>query len=112
MSLQLPPTPISAHAMADLLCSFIVLCRGFNADQQPIWAYLCIKPSMAADFKEARERGNIDIAEFGTVLESGMGKEPPEDTKQLMERDYGVNHAFEEEILNALSEARQAEMLS
>jgi len=89
--------------MADLLCTLIILCRGNNAENKPIWAYLCIKPSMAEAFKAARDSGGIDIGEYGTVLESGDGAEPPAVIKTRMERDYGVNHGFEDELLNAVA---------
>ncbi|MDX2074561.1 MAG: hypothetical protein SFX19_09410 [Alphaproteobacteria bacterium] len=98
------PPPLSPEAVADLLCTLMLLCRGKNAKNQPIWAYLCIKPSMAGAFKEARERGNIDVSEYGTVIEAGAGEEPPEDVKRRMERDYGVNHLFEKELLDAAAE--------
>lgn len=96
--------PISANAMADLLCTLIILCRGSDAANKPVWAYLCIKPSMAGAFRAAREQGNMDISDYGTILESGSGFEPPASTMARMERDYGVNHAFEDSLLALLSE--------
>ena len=98
---ELPP--LSAQSMADLLCTLIILCRGKDAENSPIWAYLCIKPSMASAFKAARERGGFDIADYGTILESGDGEEPPANIKRRMERDYGVNHMFEQQLLDAVA---------
>lgn len=103
MMQQTAPLPLSPQAMADLLCTLMILCRGKDAMGRPIWAYLCIKPSMAMAFKEARARGNIDISEYGTVLESGSGEEPPANIKTRMERDYGVTHGSEEELLAAVA---------
>ena len=97
--IRVPPPPISDQAMADLLCTLMILCRGFDERREPIWAYLCIKPSMAKSFRDARERGNIDISEYGTVIESGDGHEPPDEVKRRMERDYGMNHLYEQELL-------------
>ena len=95
-------SPLSPEALADLMCTLMILCRGTDAQGKSIWAYLCIKPSMAASFKEARERGNIDISEYGTIIEAGDGAEPPADIRIKMERDYGVNHGFENELLAAV----------
>lgn len=98
------PLPLSPQAVADLLCTVMILCRGRDAAGNPIWAYLCIKPSMAAAFKAAREGGNVDIADYGTIIESGEGEEPPEKIKLRMERDYGVNHQFEQDLLDAVAD--------
>lgn len=103
MNHSLPLPPLSPQSVADLLCTIIILCRGKSAENKPIWAYLCIKPSMASAFKFARERGDVDIADYGTVIESGEGQEPPSQIKARMERDYGVNHAFEDEIFATLA---------
>jgi len=101
--IPIPPAPISNQALADLLCTIMVLCKGFDDRKQPIWAYLCIKPSMAQSFKQARERGGFDVSEYGTVLESGNGLEPPAEIKTKMERDYGMNHNFEAELLERVA---------
>lgn len=94
---------LSPQSVADLLCTLIILCRGKDAEGKPIWAYLCMKPSMASAFRFARERGGFDISDYGTVLESGDGEEPPEQIKKRMERDYGVNHQFEDLLLDGVS---------
>lgn len=101
--IPIPPAPISNQAMADLLCTIMVLCKGLDKNKQPIWAYMAIKPSMAAGFKEARRKGGVNLADFGTVIESGTGEHPPEDIQRIMERDYGMNHKFEEELLNKVA---------
>lgn len=88
--------PLSQQSVADLLCTIIVLCKGQDADGKPIWAYVCMKPSMVSAFKYARERGGFDVADYGTVLESGEGAEPPSSIRIRMERDYGVNHKLDE----------------
>lgn len=103
------PLPLSAHSIADLLCTLIILCRGRDVENKPIWAYLCIKPSMASAFKYARERGGLDIADYGTIIESGDGEEPPSDIKTRMERDYGVNHGFEDQLLAAIAAKQESQ---
>ena len=92
------------NSMADMLYTIMLLCKGFNAANRPIWAYICVKPSMAKSFKEARDRGNIDISDYGTVIDSGLGVEPPAEVQQRMVRDYGVNHEQAEELLNKMAD--------
>jgi hypothetical protein len=98
--IQLSPPPLSHTAMADLLCTIMILVRG-EYNGKPAWAYMCIKPSMARAFSEARAKGAFDIEEFGSVIESGDGHEPPADVKQRMEREYAMNHRFEDDLLAA-----------
>ena len=88
--------------MADLLCTIMVLCRAKRPNGQPFWAYMCVKPSMAKAFKEARDKGNFDLENHGTIIEWGDGTEVPADIKARMERDYGVNHNYEAELIKAI----------
>jgi len=95
------PLP-SQKSMADLLCTIMVLCQAKNERGQPFWAYICIKPSMALAFKEAREKGNMNLEEYGTIIEWGNGASVPADVKARMERDYGLNHTYEQDLINAI----------
>ena len=99
---QITPPPLSSQALADLMCTIILLCHARHEDGSPFWAYLCIKPSMAKAFQEARDSGTMDIEEFGTVLEWGEGEEVPPETRAHMERDYAVKHDYEKQLLQAI----------
>lgn len=88
--------------MADLLCTIVLLCRGTGTDGKPFWAYMCIKPSMAQAFKDAREKGNFKLEEYGTILEIGEGADVPPDIMHRMEVHYGVNHHYEDELMAAI----------
>jgi len=101
-SVQITPPPISEQSMADLLCTIMVLCQANDEKGNPFWAYMCIKPSMAKSFKEARESGAMELENFGTILESGKGRDVPTEIKTRMERDYGANHHFEQDLINAI----------
>ena len=72
--IHIPPAPISMQAMADLLSTVIVLCRGQDRYAKHFWAYLCIKPSMADAFCQARNQGNFSLGDYGTILETGEGE--------------------------------------
>lgn len=106
-TVQVTPPPISQAAMADLLCTIMILCRGMGENGKACWAYMCIKPSMAKSFKDARERGAFDIEDYGTVIEYGEGANPPDDVKRRMEREYGMNHNYEDDLLRAVERVQQ-----
>ena len=108
---QMTPPPISHNAMADLLCTIMVLCRGIGENGKPCWAYMCIKPSMAKAFADARDKGAFDIEEYGSIIEAGEGAEPPADIKARMEREYGMNHNFEEDLMRAANAIKRQELL-
>ena len=106
-TVQITPPPISQGAMADLLCTIMILCRGIGIDGKSCWAYMCIKPSMAKSFKDAREKGAFDIEDYGTVIEHGEGVNPSDDIKRRMEREYGMNHSYEDDLLSAVERIQQ-----
>lgn len=106
-TVQVTPPPISQAAMADLLCTIMILCRGMGADGKPCWAYMCIKPSMAKSFKDARDKGAFDIEDYGTIIEYGEGVNPPDEIKQRMEREYGMNHNYEDDLLRAVERIQE-----
>ena len=105
--LQNTQPPLSQNAMIDLLCTIMILCRGIGEGGNSCWAYMCIKPSMAKSFKEARESGPFDIEEYGAIIESGEGAEPPDEVKRRMEREYGMNHNYEDDLLRAIERINQ-----
>lgn len=99
---HITPPPLSSQSMTDLLCTIMLLCKGQNIHGQHFWAYMCIKPSMAEAFKKARDSGDFNLEDFGTIIECGVGEEVPEDVARRMERDYGVRHDFEQQLIDAI----------
>ena len=100
-----PPGAVQAATesqMLDLLCTIMVLCRGRTAKGKPFWAYMCIKPSKAKAFGEAKKSGNMNLLEYGSVIEAGEGDEPPQQVKERMEREFGMRHDNDEQLLQAI----------
>src|SRR4051812_42552655 len=93
---QITPPPLSTQSMADLLCTIMLLCQGKDAEGNPFWAYMCIKPSMARLFKDAKNTGHFNLEDYGTIIEQGSGADVPLEVRQRMEREFGVNHGYEE----------------
>lgn len=106
--IEITPPPLSPQSMADLLCTIMVLCRGVDDEGQDFWAYMCIKPSMAKPFREAMDGGDVHLEEYGTIIETGPGRDVPVEVMQRMERDYGMNHHCEDDIL-AATQKRESE---
>ena len=106
-TVQITPPPLSAQSMADFLCTIVLMCRGKDKYDRNFWAYMCIKPSMAEAFKKARDGGYFNLGDFGTILEAGEGTDAPADVKARMERDYGVRHDYEEQLLRAIEAVKR-----
>ena len=101
-NLYIPPVPISAAAMADLLCTMVVVCRGVRENGNPFWAYVCMKPSMAESFRAARESGIFNLEDYGTIVQWGEGEEIPADIEAKMAREYGTDPDYESKLIAAL----------
>jgi hypothetical protein len=99
---HITPPPLSSQSMADLLCTIMLLCHAKHHDGRPFWAYMCIKPSMAKAFKDARDKGRFNLEDYGTIIEWGEGSDVPPTTRQRMEREYGVCHDYEKQLLKAI----------
>ena len=107
-SIHITPPPLSEQSMDDLLSTIMVFCEANDERGEPFWSYLCLKPSMAEAFKAARETGKMDLQEYGTIIEWGRGNEVPGDVRTRMERDFGVNHGYEQDLIKAIEANRSA----
>ena len=81
--------------LADLCATLMVLTQGTTQEGEAFWAYLCIKPSMAKSFAEARMRGGFMLEEYGTIIESGLGAAPPDNIRQKMQTQFGMRDDYE-----------------
>ena len=108
-TVHMSPPPLSPQSMADLLCTIVLLCQGKNANGRPFWAYMAIKPSMAEAFKAVRDAGGFNLEDYGTIIEYGEGSAVPANIRTQMERDYGVKHDYEEQLLAAIREMKRKE---
>ena len=55
----------------------IFLVRGKDKDN-PAWHYVMVKKCLLGLFRKRTNGGQLDVADFGIVLESGWGENPPE----------------------------------
>ena len=105
-SIHITPPPLSKQSMDDLLSTIMVFCKANDERGEPFWSYLCLKPSMAESFKQARDSGKMDLQEYGTIIEWGRGESAPQEVKERMERDFGVDHNYEDKLIKAIKENR------
>ena len=71
----------------------IFLVRGKEGDR-PCWRYVKLKDNedTRKEFFEAVESGSVNVTKFGKLLESGWGKDPPEDVVKKMTEKYVVKY--------------------
>lgn len=53
------------------------------------WFYLRIDPTKLPDYEAALKNGEMDIRDFGQILESDWGAHPPADVVRFMKDTYG-----------------------
>ena len=76
------------HTWMDRLFNgrYVYLVRGKDTDK-PAWHYVLVDEKKENQFRAQVATGKIDVAEYGKILYSGWGKDPPEETrKQISER--------------------------
>ena len=54
----------------------------------PCWHYVLIDQFKLPIFKEDLKKPTIDVADYGEVLESGWGENPPEDVVDRIKKKY------------------------
>ena len=66
---------------------FVYLVRGKDGDK-PAWHYVLVDEDKLGDFKTKVATGTIDVADYGKVLCSGFGKDPPEEKKKIIDMQF------------------------
>ena len=87
--------PVNESCEADADCTWnnhlkrhlLQIVRGKNRGWAA-WHYVLLDEEKVADFN-AKLGGSMDVGDYGRILESGWGKDPPKDIKQKMELQFG-----------------------
>ena len=75
----------------------LYLVRG-KVKGKPAWHYVMVEKQLLGLFLKRTKGGSLNVADFGNVLESGWGKDPPENTgEKIVKREA----AMFEEVLNS-----------
>ena len=67
----------------------IYLVRG-NDRGKPAWHYVLVDKHLLGLFLKKTKGGSLDVGDFGTVLRSGYGENPPAGTIDQMLKDYSA----------------------
>ena len=68
------------------------IARGKSQGRQAWHAVLVVEHKLE-QFKAACESGTVDVADYGHIIFSGWGKDPPEETKKLL-TTYGPTYGL------------------
>lgn len=81
----------------------MVLCNGKIPDAGPeggdFYAFVDIKAARLIDFYDAIRAGReLKLGEYGEIVRSGLGVEPPSDVRREMEEHHNVDYALGEKL--------------
>ena len=68
--------------------NLVYLVRGKDRGK-PAWHYVLVKQEMLSVFLRKTQGGSIDVAQYGSVLKSGWGVDPPQEVVDEIKRDFG-----------------------
>jgi len=77
-----------------------VLVKGETSDDKPFWAYVAMLPPRYLEFKVVESEGNYNLHDYGTIIKSGEGKEPPDAIREYMKDKYNFDAIFEDGFKN------------
>ena len=84
-----------------------ILCQGERSEGGPYWAYLALKPSRVKPFVKARDSGALRLEDFGSIIEWGEGADVPAEVKERMEREHGMSHQLNDNLIKVLKEQQK-----
>lgn len=64
---------------------------GTDHTGQPAWYFVQVEVAKVKAFQKAVDAGNVELESYGTVIESGYGKEPPHSVLEHMRKNHGYN---------------------
>ena len=71
-----------------LLGGLLYCVRGKDKGK-PAWHYVLVDEEKEEAFKEKVKTGSVDVADYGEVIKSGWGEDPPESVKNMMSKRFG-----------------------
>lgn len=55
---------------------------------KPVWIYLLVNKALLPVFQHKMGQPGVDVAQYGEVLYSGWGKEPPEYVVKQLKKEF------------------------
>ncbi|XP_013385813.1 ankyrin-3-like [Lingula anatina] len=95
-----------------LICEgdMLYLVRGKDKNK-PAWHYVLVKRRLHSTFILKTQGGSLDVADYGRVLKSGWGQDPPEDTKTKINEEHSTIREDAQKDMSALHCAVMEEQL-
>ncbi|WP_020474367.1 hypothetical protein [Zavarzinella formosa] len=93
---DITPTPVPPGTFVTRLRKSpnnIFLVRGNDSTSRKAWYYLQVRPERKMLFEKAVGKGSILLNDFGRVILSGYGENPPDNVRDQMRADYGFEEA-------------------
>ena len=76
------------------------------------WHYVLVKKALLPLFLRRAKGGSLDVADFGRVLKSGWGKDPPEDIRKSIREMYSTFPDTQSQtVLHVVSESASLEIV-
>ena len=66
---------------------YVYIFRGLS-DGRRAWHYVLVRPTALPRMIRALGTGSLDVTDYGDVLESGWGQDPPADVARRIENEY------------------------
>jgi hypothetical protein len=77
----------AAKVMHDDGEQMVYLVTGLRA-AIPVWCYAMVPSRTRASFSQAVRQGKVNIAQFGQILFSGQGIQPPQEIEAIVSNYY------------------------
>ena len=91
---------------ADAEAGIVHLMTGQTGSGENFWAYIAVKPSRYEDFiLSSRAQEEMNLHEFGDILESGFGTEPPADVRRTIESRDDIEVNFIQKVIDMAAAA-------
>ena len=75
---------------SEVIVNRLFIIRGETDQGRPAWHYVLLDDDAVKirDFKHKIQEGTIDVHDYGVILKSGFGKDPPQDVQDWFD-NYG-----------------------
>jgi hypothetical protein len=95
-------------ASADKDTAIVAISTGKQANGEPYYAYIAVKPSKYAEFyRRSKQRESINLDDYGTIIAAGPEIVPPTEVAKRMSDEYGFDPDFEKKIEAELIKERE-----
>ena len=68
--------------------TMVLVTGGQDKVGRSAWYYVQIEPTKTLQFRNTLKTGQLTLTDFGKIIYSGFGENPPEEAKRLMKEMY------------------------